>query len=512
MSKKKNVIIITTFGTDGAVCAALALRKFSRAKVIVTSTNRLHSSLQTLENLSESFIYICGLGAGEYFSRTLDALNALRNNLNTTIWLCGRGYMDPYASELKNECKTYFKEYPSNSALTAEYFAVDKDKRTASLLELAEEFIQKTDELPTEHRWWQDLIRASASRYFKYDDTKSYIDCILKLAGIKEPTQKDQDEVDNWRANGERTQLIGNSPALKRLRREITQICAAPAPVLIFGESGSGKELAARLVHESSPRAKGPFIAVNCAVLSTSSDLAHDKLFGHVKGAYTGAMGDSIGAFEAAEGGTLFLDEFAELPLSAQTQLLRALEEKEIVPLGSITPRHVDVRVIAATNGNLPALVKAGSFRLDLYHRLNVLPLRVPSLKERTEDMKSIARSFIHQLSSSGYSLNLTESDWQAAQEYDWPGNIRQFINLLKRCAYMQISLKEAIKQELDQEPELDSASGAEVYFPRSLKSALPESDIRRKYMKHVLKLAGGSHLKAAHTLNISVNTLKRWI
>ncbi len=512
MAKNKNVIIITTFGTDGAVSAAITLESCPKAKIITTSTNRLHSSLKSLEKYSESTIYICGVGAGEDFASTKATLQKLRKSSNKIIWFCGRGYMSPYEAELRESCTTCFKDSESNSALIAEYFTKTETPRITGLLELAREFTTGSEEIPEDHKWWHDLIRASASRYFKYDDTESYTECIKKLAGHSEPTIKDQDEVENWRKNGERTQLIGNSPALKKLRKQISLVGPVEAPVLILGESGAGKELAARLVHESSPRAKGEFIAVNCAVLSTSSDLAHDKLFGHVKGAYTGANKDSIGAFEAAEGGTLFLDEFAELPISAQTQLLRALEENEIVPLGSITPRPVNVRVIAATNGNLPKMVADGNFRLDLYYRLNVLPLRVPSLKERLGDIKSIARSFLHQLASSGYTLTLDESDWKAASEYNWPGNIRQFLNLLKRSAYMQISLREAINQEIESEPSTEIPEFSELYFPRTLKSAHPESDIRKSYMRHILELAGGSHLKAAHTLNISVNTLKRWL
>ena len=512
MAKKKKIYIITTFGTDGAVSAAFALEKFPKSKILTTSANRLHSTLKEIANNTSSTIYICGVGAGEHLSRTVEALEKLRNNSNTVTWLCGRGYMTPYESELQDLCHTCFRSFPSNSALIADFFQIQENNHTNSLLELAEEFINSSDTLPQEHRWWQDLIRASASRYFKYDDIRAYTDCIKKLAGLSEPTQNDQDEVDNWRANGARTQLIGNSPALKKLRRQITLIGPVEAPVLILGESGSGKELAARLIHESSPRAKGAFIAVNCAVLSSSSDLAHDRLFGHIKGSYTGATSDSIGAFDAAEGGTLFLDEFAELPLAVQTQLLRALEENEIAPLGSIKAHRINARIIAATNGDLPMLIKAGKFRLDLYYRLNVLPLQVPSLRERLTDLKSIARSFLHQLSGSGYSLDLDERDWQAAENYNWPGNIRQFINLLRRCAYLQLNLRDAIRQELNSEPPEHTAEGSEIYFPSRLKDALPESEIRRKYMKHILDLAGGSHLKAAHALNISVNTLKRWI
>ncbi len=512
MGKNKNIRIITTFGTDGAVSAALTLLKYPKAKIITTSTNRLHTTLGTLEKNTNDTIYICGVGMGENLPDIISSLTKLKKNSCSVVWFCGRGYMTIYESELNDVCTTCFKEFASNSALTASYLELEEDSRLISLLQLAAEFLNNTEDLSKEHRWWQDLIRASASRYFKYDETKSYTDCIRKLAGIKEPTQKDMDEVENWRTNGERTQLIGNSPALKKLRHQITLVGPVEAPVLILGESGSGKELAARLVHESSERSKGPFIAVNCAVLSTSTDLAHDKLFGHTKGSYTGAISDNIGAFEAAEGGTLFLDEFAELPLAVQTQLLRALEEKEIVPLGSISPRPVNVRVIAATNVSLQEMIKKGSFRLDLYHRLNVLPLRIPSLRERLSDLKSISRSFLHQLGSTGYTLEITESDWQAAENYNWPGNIRQFINLLRRAAYMKITLKEAIEQEIAAEPETSYSDISEIYFPRSLKAALPESEIRKNYMKHVLELAGGSHLKAAHTLNISVNTLKRWL
>ena len=179
---------------------------------------------------------------------------------------------------------------------------------------------------------------------------------------------------------------------------------------------------------------------------------------------------------------------------------------------GSIKSRRINVRIIAATNGNLPQMIKEGKFRLDLYHRLNVLPLRIPNLSKRKEDMKSIARSYLHQMSNKGYNLTISEDDWQAAENYSWPGNIRQFINLLARCCYLKINLKKAIEQEIAEEPDNKSANAQIIPLPQTLKDAKTDREIRKKYMEHVLNLAEGSYLKAAHTLDISVNTLKRWL
>ena len=260
-----------------------------------------------------------------------------------------------------------------------------------------------------EHLYWHDLLAANASRYFKYEDRRSFITAIQKLAGLIPITDSDKEEVESYRIMGKYAVPLGDSKPIKKLRQMIQRLSPLNEPVLLLGTTGSGKEVAARLLHEASNR-HGVFVPVNCAILSSNNDLAHDRLFGHVAGAYTGAKDSQPGAFEIADKGTLFLDEIAELPLSAQTQLLRVLEEGTITPLGTMKSFTVDTRIIAATNQDLPAMIRNGHFRMDLYYRLNVLTLRIPSLQERQDDMKSIAKSVIYELKNKGYVLTLITS------------------------------------------------------------------------------------------------------
>ncbi len=190
--------------------------------------------------------------------------------------------------------------------------------------------------------------------------------------------------------------MVGASPGFEMLRRRLAQGAASEAPVLLLGETGSGKELAAQFVHRYSPRANGPFVVVDCTVLN--EDLFESELFGHVKGAFTGAAGSKTGLFEMADGGTLFLDEIGELPLSQQPKLLRALESGSFRPVGSTQARSARVRVVSATHQNLQAMAARGEFRQDLYYRLAVLPLEVPPLRQRREDIPALAEHLLHQI------------------------------------------------------------------------------------------------------------------
>lgn len=503
-------ILITTFGMDGAASAALGLLAIKDAALQITSANRLSEDLSRINDKIN--IYICGVGAGDNFPKVINELERLKKLKCNIFWFCGRKYMDVYQEKLDKYCTPVLQYHQSNAAVIADYFKIEDD-RVDLLLDLAEAFIEQKHKLSDVLSFWLDFSRASAARYFKYDDTNAFPEFIKKLAGISEISPLDEREVFLWRQSGARAQPLGNSKALKEMRQMISRIGPIDAPVLVSGESGSGKELAARLLHESSERSRGEFIAVNCAVLSTSGDLAHDRLFGHVAGAYTGADKDSPGAFEAAEGGTLFLDEVAELPLEVQTQLLRALEEKEIMPLGTVKTRTVNVRIVAATNRPLTEMVQEGTFRLDLYHRLNVLRVRVPSLSERLEDMPSIARSVLRQLKDDGYPLKISTKDWKAANSYNWPGNIRQFINLLRRAAYLKITLAEAINQEIKEEGNLNSGQAKGSFaFPNEKSEILPEEQLRKKYLQHVFELHDKNYINAASSLKMSVNTLKRWL
>ncbi len=232
-----------------------------------------------------------------------------------------------------------------------------------------------------------------------------------------------------------RYRLVGDSPAMAGLRREIGRAASGGSPVLITGENGTGKELVARSVHAESARRDGPFMAVNCAALP--AELFESELFGHEKGAFTGALRRQIGRFERASGGTLFLDEIGEIPPPLQAKLLRALDTMAIERLGGEGPIKVDARVIAATNRDLRAALASGAFRQDLYYRLAVLPIVVPPLRERREDIPALAACFLEEARRQGATRAGSFSDGALAllQEYDYPGNVRELRNLAERLA-----------------------------------------------------------------------------
>ena len=228
-------------------------------------------------------------------------------------------------------------------------------------------------------------------------------------------------------------ELIGESVPMQEVRARIEKLARTQAPVHVSGESGSGKELAARLVHRLSPRGDGAFIAVNCGAIPET--LMESEFFGYRKGAFTGADNDREGFFQAANGGTLFLDEVADLPLSMQVKLLRVLQEKKVRKVGATVEEAVDVRIISATHQHLGTLVEAGRFRQDLYYRLNVIDLNMPSLRERPEDIPTIARALLVHLG--GGQVQLTREAEQALRAYAFPGNVRELENTLERALAM---------------------------------------------------------------------------
>ena len=228
--------------------------------------------------------------------------------------------------------------------------------------------------------------------------------------------------------------LLGESPPMQLIRASIVKLARSQAPVYISGESGSGKELVARLIHEQGPRADRLFVPVNCGAIP--SELMESEFFGHKKGSFTGASADKIGLFQAAGGGTLFLDEVAELPLHMQVKLLRAIQEKAVRPVGVEKETPVDVRILSATHKDLAGLVKKGEFRQDLYYRINVIELRVPSLRERPQDIPLLADYNLDRLARSSGMLKptLTKDALDALLEYSFPGNVRELENILERA------------------------------------------------------------------------------
>ena len=232
---------------------------------------------------------------------------------------------------------------------------------------------------------------------------------------------------------GKRNQMIGESAAIARVRAIIDKVAPTEARVLITGSNGTGKEVVAHLIHENSQRANAAMVEVNCAAIP--SELIESELFGHMKGSFTGAVKDRAGKFEQADGGTLFLDEIGDMSLSAQTKVLRALQENEITRVGSDKTIKVNVRVLAATNKNLKQEIEKGNFREDLFHRLNVIPIQVPDLKDRKEDIPLLVNHFIQLIcAEQGWKTkSITEDAIQALQQHHWPGNIRELRNVVER-------------------------------------------------------------------------------
>jgi two-component system nitrogen regulation response regulator NtrX len=243
-----------------------------------------------------------------------------------------------------------------------------------------------------------------------------------------------QEENARLRASIEsRFEIVGRSYAIRALTGQIEKVSVTPARVLITGENGTGKELVARAIHRLSPRAARPFVEVNCAAIP--SELIESELFGHMKGSFTGAVSDRMGKFEQADKGTLFLDEVGDMSLAAQAKVLRVLQDGEVTRIGGSKPNRVDVRVLAATNKRLEDEIEAGRFREDLFYRLNVVPLHVPPLRERREDIPLLAQHFALQLAQrdGAPSRTLDASALELLQRYDWPGNVRELRNAIER-------------------------------------------------------------------------------
>lgn len=238
-------------------------------------------------------------------------------------------------------------------------------------------------------------------------------------------------------ATGEDRTILGDSVPIQALRQQLELMAKTNGRVLIFGESGSGKELVAHAIHRSSSRTDGPFVEVNCAAIP--EDRIESELFGHRKGSFPGAIEDKVGKFEKADGGTLFLDEVGDMSLKTQAKVLRVLDEGRFQPLGADENIRADVRVIAATNKNLEDEIERGNFREDLFYRLNVIPFSVPPLRERTEDIRALADHFLSEYTTSyaRKSKELTADAYRVLEEYSWPGNVRELKNLMERIVIM---------------------------------------------------------------------------
>jgi len=298
--------------------------------------------------------------------------------------------------------------------------------------------------------------------------------------------------------------LVGRSAAMLAAYKQIAQAAAASAPVVVTGETGTGKELVARAIHRHGPRRHGPFVAVNCGALAET--LLESELFGHVRGAFTGAVGDKRGVFEQAHGGTLFLDEVGETTPALQVRLLRALEQGEVRPVGGQRTLKTEVRVIAATHRDLERAREEGSFRPDLYYRLHVFRVRLPPLRERREDIPLLAAHALRAVGErSGRPARLTAKALEALVAAPWPGNVRELENTLERLA---LTAPGGVIDEAALPPDLREARPS---LDGPLFAGLPTlEEMERRYLRHVLEALGGNRSRAADVLGIDRRTLYR--
>jgi len=297
--------------------------------------------------------------------------------------------------------------------------------------------------------------------------------------------------------------MIGVSAKMQRVYKMIEKVSQHQYPVLILGESGTGKELVAKSIHYSGPRKERPFAPVDCSSLVPT--LIESELFGYVKGAFTGAMQSKQGLLEAAQGGTLFLDEIGDMPVDLQAKLLRALQEREVKPVGSTERRHINIRIIAATNRDLESAIRTGAFRQDLYFRLNVVQIKLPSLRERKSDIQLLVTSFLEKFSDPHESPRTISDDaMRRLIAYDWPGNVRELENAIERAVAMGTG-------PIVHVGDLPS----NLHYPSSERAPdkdelLPMEELERRAILRTLRETGGDKLAAARMLGIGKTTLYR--
>jgi len=355
-------------------------------------------------------------------------------------------------------------------------------------------------------------MKAGAHDYltkpFKIDEVGLVVDRAMEKRRLARENVALRDEI---KGRYKLDRLLGKSPPMQRVFEILRKVASTRTSVLLIGESGTGKELAARALHELSPRT-GPFVAVNCGAIPET--LLESELFGHVRGSFTGANVDKQGLFEAAHTGTLLLDEVADLPVSMQVKLLRVLQERKVKPVGGVSEREIDVRIVAATNRDLEAEVEKSSFRQDLYYRLNVIQLRLPPLRERREDLPLLVDHFIRKFSAE-HGRNVVGAApevMSALMVYHFPGNVRELENMIERA----VTLSSTDWLALDAFPNLVGLQGAQP--SPSTVGHLPESGLdlerhleeyERSILIKALERTGGNRTEAARLLGVSFRSMR---
>ena len=345
---------------------------------------------------------------------------------------------------------------------------------------------------------------------FEVDAIRDVVNrAVGKSSGRKNPAKGQGD------ASSRKYELIGNHSSIQRVMDLVNRVAPTDSTVLIQGESGTGKELVARALHDRSSRQDGVFISVNCSAFTET--LLESELFGHKKGSFTGAVADSDGFFRAADGGTLFLDEIADMSLTTQVKILRVIEERIVTPVGSTRGEAVDVRIVAATNKNIREQIEQGSFREDLYYRLNVIPVELPPLRDRKEDIPLLAGYFIRKHAEKmGKELTgISEASIEKLRGYEWPGNVRELDNIIQRHVALCVGreLDSIQLRDHGQEPLVPAAAGAQTRdfgIPdrgMDLEDRLEE--IETGYLREALNSTGGNMTEAARLLGMSYRSMR---
>ncbi len=335
---------------------------------------------------------------------------------------------------------------------------------------------------------------------FEMDELLAIVANAIRMSDVLRENQRLRREIEERHRFD---QLVGDSPAFRRVMQSISEVCESNASVLISGESGTGKELVARAVHANSKRRDRPFVAINCAAIPEG--LLESELFGHVKGAFTGAVGNKTGRFEQADGGTLFLDEIGDMQVSLQAKILRVLQERSFEPVGSLQTRHVDVRIVAATNKNLREAIRQGRMREDLYYRLAVFPVDMPALRERREDIALLVGHFQRKVTAAmGKRINgFSAAAIDAMKGYPWPGNIRELENCVERAI---IVARSPVVDVGDLPPYLFEETAVPAPGALPLEEALDR--VERRLIIDALNQTGGVQVKAAALLGVKERSL----
>jgi two-component system response regulator AtoC len=345
----------------------------------------------------------------------------------------------------------------------------------------------------------QDFIEKDVDKGFRVEMLEHTVSQVLQIGSLKSENRRLKETL------GERYKFVGASSVVDGLMKTIEEVASSNSTVMISGESGTGKELLAQAIHTKSRRSSFPFVKINCAAIPES--LIESELFGHEKGAYTGAIKTRVGKFELANGGTLLLDEIGEMPLYAQSKLLRVLQEREITKIGGSDEIAIDVRIVCSTNRNLQEEVKNGRFREDLYYRLNVIPLEVPPLRDRMADIEPLAQHFIAKYNKeNGFTVSgMKPEALTRLRSHAWPGNVRELENVIQRAVVFAKAGEIAIEHlRLDGAQKSAPAEGASGLTP-----GMSVAEAERILIIKTLEACGDNRTKAAEMLNISIRTLR---